>query len=129
MSRGLGDVYKRQIMDSALKNIILSANECGFKLDEDMVSKIVCAHEFFHFLENKSPKEFYTKKAKCQTGHIFKLALKSHPKILSEIGAMAFASEFNNLTFSPYILDYLLLYKVDKKKAQELYEAVMEGTK
>lgn len=116
-------------MDSALKNIILSANECGFKLDEDMVSKIVCAHEFFHFLENKSPKEFYTKKAKCQTRHIFKLALKSHPKILSEIGAMAFASEFNNLTFSPYILDYLLLYKVDKKKAQELYEAVMEETK
>ena len=57
------------------------------------------------------------------------MALKSHPKILSEIGAMAFALKFNNLTFSPYILDYLLLYKVDKKKAQELYEAVMEETK
>lgn len=96
----------------ALKNIILSANECGFKLDEDTVSKIVCAHEFFHYLENKSPQEFYTKKAKCQTGHIFKLALKSHPKILSEIGTMAFASEFNNLTFSPYILDYYYYIKL-----------------
>ena len=39
---------------------------------------------------------------------------------------MAFASKLNNLSFSPYILDYLLLYKIDKKKASDLYEAVTE---
>lgn len=114
------------IMDSALKNILLAANECGFSLDDDTIKRIVCSHEFFHFLENKDPKEFYTKTAKCVTGHFFKLERKSHPKVLSEIGAMAFAYKLNNLSFSPYILDYLLLYKIDKKKASDFYEAVME---
>lgn len=114
------------IMDSALKNILLAANECSFPLDEDTIKRIVCSHELFHYLENKNPKEFYTKTAKCVTGHFFKFERKSHPIILSEIGAMAFASKLNNLSFSPYILDYLLLYKIDKKKASDLYEAVTE---
>lgn len=98
----------------------------GITLSCDKIKEVVIAHELFHYLENAKPEKFFTQTEKITTFKFLKHEFKSKIIALSEIAAMAFAKEFANLSFSPYVLDYVLLSCIDKEKAYDMALTVFE---
>lgn len=117
---------KITIMKKAIHSAVEEGKRQGLEIDERKAIQTVISHEIFHFLENKNPKDYMTKVTKVTTFHLGPIRLKSKVAVLSEIAAMAFAKRLTGLSFSPYILDYLLMNTIDKSKAQDIYSAVIE---
>ena len=99
-------------------------NNNGLDISEEKIKEVVLAHEFFHYLENKDHKNFYTKVEKITTFKLFKLNIKSNVIALSEIAAMNFAKNFCSLDFSTYIFDYYLLESIDFKKSKSMLDTL-----
>lgn len=86
---------------------------------------ILLSHEYFHYIESKQPKSIYTRTEKIELWRK-PFSNRSCITALSEIAAMAFAKEYQNLVFSPFALDTLMLYLYDKKAASDLYDNIMD---
>lgn len=78
--------------------------------DQRVISNIVLGHELFHFLEGKHPDAF-TQTAKVELWHIGSYHHRSTVTVISEIAAMVFSWRLNRLSYSPLVLNILLLQK------------------
>ncbi len=91
----------------------------------DIINTIL-GHEMFHFVEEQFEQEIYTRTKKIRLWNFIGIKYYSTIRTLSEIGAMAFTKELNQLSFSPYILDILLYYSYDPCSAEKNYHDIME---
>ncbi len=80
---------------------------------------IVLAHEYFHFLETRDYKTIFTRTYTEPCG-IFKRRSTLAP--LSEIAAMSFAQELLGLSWSPFLLDWIVLSLSDRHSALSVLE-------
>lgn len=90
------------------------------------VSKTLLAHELFHFVEEENAKTIFTHTEKVELWAPKPLHNRSGIAVLGEIAAMAFAKELVGLSFSPYVMDVLLVYGYNPEEASGLYEEIME---
>lgn len=93
--------------------------------DVDIFS-VLLSHELFHAIEHKKRKEIFTQTEKIELWRR-PFSNKSRIIALSEMAAMAFAKELQNLAFSPYILDVVLMYCYNEEAAEALFEEMMEA--
>ena len=106
----------KYLFDEDIKGIFCDAN----------IVDILLLHELFHSIEEKYKKEIYTRVEKIELWSIGFFHYKSNIIALSEIAAMGFAYKYSEITFSPYILDVLLVYGYSQNEASGLYEEIME---
>ncbi len=85
---------------------------------------ILLAHELFHVIEHKKKDEIFTQTEEIELWKV-PFSNKSRILALSEIAAMAFAEEICDLSFSPYVLDVLLVAGYSKDAACALYEEIL----
>lgn len=90
------------------------------------VSRLLLAHELFHFVEEKYKKEIYTQTEKIRLWSLGPLHNDSIIIALSEIAAMAFAKELTRIPYAPYVMDVFLVYGYSPEEASGLYEEMME---
>ncbi len=89
------------------------------------VSRLLLAHELFHFVEEKYKKEIFTKQEKIRLWSFGPLHNDSTIIALSEIAAMAFAQAVTGIPYSPYVMDVFLVYGYSPEEASGLYEEMM----
>lgn len=89
------------------------------------IANVLLAHELFHFVEDKYAAEIYTRTKKIRLWHIGPIHNDSTIITLGEIAAMAFSSEINRLSFSPYVMDVFLVYGYSPQEASGLYEEIL----
>lgn len=75
-----------------------------------MILNMVMGHELFHFIEGQHPDAF-TQTAQIDLWHIGHYHHRSSVTVVSEIAAMAFSWRLNRLSYSPLVLNILLLQK------------------
>ncbi len=90
------------------------------------VSKLLLAHELFHYVEEQYKNEIFTRQEKIRLWKVGPVHNDSEVIALSEIAAMAFAQEVNDLPYSPYVLDTFLVYGYSPEEASGLYEEMMD---
>lgn len=90
------------------------------------VSKLLLAHELFHYVEEKYKDDIYTKTEKIRLWSVGPLHNDSTIIALSEIAAMAFAREITGIPYAPYVMDVFLVYGYSPEEASGLYEEMME---
>ncbi|MDO5147406.1 MAG: hypothetical protein Q4D60_10410 [Eubacteriales bacterium] len=90
------------------------------------IEEILFAHELFHAVEFQKKREIYTQTEKIE---LWRKPFSNKSKILclSEMAAMEFAKELTGISFSPYVLDVLLMYGYEKEAASALYEEILEA--
>ena len=93
---------------------------------QEVIINTLLGHEMFHFLEEQFEQEIYTRTKKILLWSCLGIKNYSTIRTLSEIGAMAFTKELNQLTFSPYILDILLYYSYDSCSTKKIYHDIMK---
>ncbi|WP_349947603.1 hypothetical protein ABFV83_03725 [Lacrimispora sp. BS-2] len=99
----------------------------GGLLEHVDVYSILLAHEIFHGVEYRKEDSIYTKTEKVE---LWKgpFSNKSRLVCLGEIAGMEFAREMLGISFSPYVLDVLLMYGYQEDAATALYEEIMDIT-
>ncbi|KAB1436048.1 hypothetical protein [Candidatus Galacturonibacter soehngenii] len=93
---------------------------------QEVIINTILGHEIFHFLEEQFEQEIYTRTKKILLWSCLGIKNYSTIRTLSEIGAMAFTKELNQLTFSPYILDIILYYSYDSCSTKKIYHDIMK---
>jgi hypothetical protein len=114
-------VYKKPIQATVK---LLHQKGCQDLLSEKQIEEILLAHELFHWYEYNR-KDLATNQKVLSLWKIGPLENKSRLVSLGEIAAMAFAKELLGLSYSPYILDVLLLLTVNLGLARELYHTIL----
>ena len=94
-----------------------------FKKDD--IIEIILSHEIFHFLEEQNSREIYTRNEKILLWKFMGFKNYSTINALSEIAAMAFARELKGLSYSPFLLDFLLYYSYDSISAEKIYGDIL----
>lgn len=89
------------------------------------IMNTILGHELFHFVEEKFEQEIYTRTEKILLWNFLGLKNYSTIRTLSEIGAMAFTQELNELEYSPFLLDVLLYFGYDAANARKIYGDVL----
>ena len=89
------------------------------------VERLLLAHELFHYVEEQYKREIFTKTEKIDLPTIPPFKNRSTVRSLDELAGMAFARELNNLPYSPYLLDVMLMYGYSQDGAIRLYEEIM----
>lgn len=121
---------KVQIMEEPLERCRVHTKE--FKeIDntifiKDNLARLITAHELFHFFEEERKKTIYTKQTKITLWKVFNFKYKSTIRNLSEIAAMAFAKEMTSFPYSPYLVDFVLLWDYSKKNTLRNYNEIVE---
>lgn len=92
---------------------------------KDNIAKLLTAHELFHYFEEEYKKTIYTKKTKIVLWKIGKLKYTSTIRNLSEIAAMSFAKELTSFPFSPYLVDYILLWDYSRRNTMINYNDIL----
>ena len=87
---------------------------------------IILGHEIFHFLEEQNECEIYTRNEKILLWKFMGFKNYSTIQVLGEIGAMAFIKELKGLSYSPFILDFILYYSYDSFNAEKIYRDIIE---
>ena len=87
--------------------------------------RLLLAHELFHYVEEQYKREIFTKTEKIDLPTIPPFKNRSTVRSLDELAGMAFARELNNLPYSPYLLDVMLMYGYSQDGAIRLYEEIM----
>lgn len=95
---------------------------------QDDIINTVLGHEVFHFVEDQFEQEIYTRTKKILLWNFMGIKNYSTIRTLSEIGAMAFTKELNDLRYSPFIMDILLYYGYDSSGAEKIYRDVLESS-
>lgn len=104
---------------------LIAEHDLGDLLAVTDVKRLLLAHEIFHAVEYRKADSIYTRTEKVE---LFKkpFSNKSGLICLGEIAAMAFAAELTGVSYSPYLLDVLLMYGYHEAAATALYEEMME---
>lgn len=97
---------------------------CQNLISGKQIQEILLAHELFHWYEYQI-KELATNQKVLSLWKIGPLENKSRLVSLGEIAAMAFAKELLGLSYSPYVLDILLLLTVNLGLARDLYHTIL----
>ncbi len=108
------------------KGLIRKENLEKYLIDFDL-KDILLAHELFHGIEYRNAKTIYTQTEKID---LWRKPFVNRSRIiaLSEMAAMAFAKRMTKLTFSPYVLDVLLMYCYNSEAASGLYDEILEAS-
>lgn len=93
--------------------------------DKLNISRLLLAHELFHFVEETYKKEIYTKTEKIRLWSVGPIHNDSTIIALSESAAMAFAQQITGIPYSPYVMDFFLVYGYSPEEACGLYEEMM----
>lgn len=91
-------------------------NETDILTSKEYIERVVLAHELFHYIEYKKP-DLFINTYKIKLWSIFKYTRRSNIVYLGEIAAMAFANKLIGKKTYSHVLDYILLYNLDKKQA------------
>lgn len=124
MSVGYFELPNKIVVNEALKE-----NDAFFKkmnLDEltfDSASKIIIAHELFHYLQTEDTNCFINS-YEVVLWKLGKYKHRSKVSSLAEIGAMVFAKELLNLEFYPAFFELLLTYPYFPKEIGQKLEAI-----
>ena len=94
--------------------------------DKLNVPKTLLAHELFHNIEEENKDTIFTRTEKFRLWSVGKVHNDSNIIALSEIAAMSFSQELNELPYSTYVLDMFLVYGYSPEEASGLYEEMME---
>lgn len=105
---------------------LIRREELNDYLDGQDPEQILLAHEFFHGVEYQKKDSIYTMTEKIE---LLRKPFSNRSRILalSEMAAMAFAKELLGMSYSPYVLDVLLIYSYNRKAASALYEEILEA--
>ena len=93
------------------------------------VSRLLLAHELFHFVEERYKHEIFTKTEKIRLWSLGFIHNDSNVIAFSEIAAMGFAQEIMKISYSPYLMDVFLVYGYSPEEASGLYEEMMQAAK
>lgn len=93
-------------------------------INVELIEKIIIGHELYHVLEDRnqtlqSQQKFAFKRYK------FLSAKRMRIQALSEYGAMYFSRLINNLPYSPYVLDFLIWWAINKNEALNIYDEII----
>ncbi len=104
---------------------LIADHSLGGILEHVDVKSLLLAHEIFHWIEYCKEDSIYTRTEKVE---LWKrpFSNKSRLVCLGEIAGMEFAREMLGISFSPYVLDVLLMYGYQEDAATALYEEIME---
>lgn len=86
------------------------------------MKRIILAHEYFHYLEEKSESHVYDQFAPIESAKILGFSQKAHIRRTSEIAANAFAKHFLNLKHLPSFYDYQYLLTKNQLSMQDIEE-------
>jgi hypothetical protein len=89
------------------------------------VRGLLMAHEIFHYIEECYSKEIYTRTETIRLWKFLFINWDSTVRALSEIAAMSFAKTLTRANYSPFILDFALLYGYKKKKAESVFQRIV----
>jgi len=89
------------------------------------IRDILLSHELFHWIEVHHKKEIWTLTYKTELWAPKPFHNRSGVAVLGEIAAMAFAKKLTGISFSPYVLDALLVYGYSPAAAGALYREMM----
>ncbi len=105
--------------------ILIEENALSGLLEQADIRGLLLAHEIFHGVEYRKKDTIYTMTEKVE---LWKKPLSNKSRLicLGEIAGMAFAKEIMGISFSPYVLDVLLMYGYHEEAATALYEEIME---
>lgn len=103
-------LYKQSIRPLAVAN----------KLTEAEMTKIILAHEFFHFVEYGLKKTIGEQLAAVETFRLLGLSRKAHITRASEIAANAFTKTLLGLPYLPNYYDYHFLVATEQMTIAEL---------
>ncbi|QQK08076.1 hypothetical protein [Miniphocaeibacter halophilus] len=92
-------------------------------INKEYIEKVVLAHELFHYVEYKNPNLFINT-YKIELWSILKYTRRSNIVYLGEIAAMAFANKLIGKNTYSHILDYILLFNLDKKQADVFLQEI-----
>jgi hypothetical protein len=96
----------------------------GTLLGDINIIDVLISHELYHYFEFRDD-SIYTSRKLITLWSIGRFHYTSKVLCLQEIGAMSFTRRLTGLGFSPYALDVLFMYSMDKHKAGNLYENIM----
>jgi hypothetical protein len=102
----------------------LNESGCGGFLEGNTLLDILLTHELYHCLESRDP-ALYSHQKHLTIWRLGPFHWDATIPALSEIGAMAFAKEYLGLSFSPFLLDVLLLYACNRQHAHILYDSIL----
>ncbi|MDT2672617.1 hypothetical protein [Enterococcus dongliensis] len=103
---------------------LAKANQLGLK----EMKKIILAHEFFHYLEEKSDDQVYDHFAPIESAKILGFSQKAHIRRTSEVAANAFAKCLLKLKHLPSYYDYHYLLSTKQLSTQEIEEEYAQFT-
>ena len=92
------------------------------KLELKEMKRIILAHEYFHYLEEKSESHVYDQFAPIESAKILGFSQKAHIRRTSEIAANAFAKHLLNLKHLPSFYDYQYLLTKNQLSMQDIEE-------
>ncbi|WP_261805853.1 hypothetical protein [Lapidilactobacillus luobeiensis] len=92
--------------------------------DRAAITEIILAHELFHYFESQDD-QFYSRTSQIELWHLGRYHHRSTVRATSEIAAMIFSWRLNDLSFSPLILDILMLYCYNPEAAHDCYQELL----
>lgn len=120
---------KIEIMEEPIKRAVhlISGEDINLieLFNQNDIIETMLGHEIFHFLEDQNEREIYTRNEKIELWSFMGFKNKSSIQVLSEIGAMAFTKELKRLSYSPFLLDFLLYYSYDSLSAEKIYRDII----
>lgn len=94
----------------------------GFKITD-----LILAHELYHHVEELYQDEIFTQNEKVRLWSLGPFHNDSKIIALSEIAAMSFARELTQTSYSPYLMDILLMYGYSSSEAVKLYREMLKS--
>ncbi len=121
---------KIQIMEEPLNNCRRHTKEFrninNAIFIKDNLAQLITAHELFHFFEEENKKTIYTRTTKIVLWKFLGIRYKSTIRNLSEIAAMAFAREITDFPYSPFLVDFVLLWDYSRRNTLKNYNEIVE---
>lgn len=115
-------IYK----DNIQKGKKIAVKEKINGLEKINIQDIVKAHELFHHFE-ETRSDLYVNTNKITLWRLGKYEYKSKLISQAEIASMAFAKHLLDLSFSPNVLDVLLLYPHNEEQSNQLYRTILNN--
>ncbi|MBU5362494.1 hypothetical protein KQI58_15570 [Enterococcus raffinosus] len=97
---------------------LAEANKLGLK----EMKRIILAHEYFHYLEERSENHVYDQFTPIESAKILVFSQKAHIRRTSEIAANAFAKHLLKLSHLPSFYDYQYLLKINQLSMKDIEE-------
>ena len=111
-------------MDSADKaRALIEEESLSLLLGDRAAEDVLLAHELFHVVEYRKRDSIYTQTEKVE---LWRKPFSNRSRLicLGEIAGMEFARRLTGLSYTPYVLDVLMMYGYDKGAATALYEEI-----